>query len=100
MACHNGTKAKKTALRRPGSEVSCSKSRAETRLILPPSKLRLLPISTKQATSADLSYSTADTFFESAPTPVSALMESGKTSKLQARLKRSRFFIGLVIEGL
>jgi hypothetical protein len=31
---------------------------------------------------------------------VSALMESGKTSKPQARLKRSRFFIGLVIEGL
>src|SRR3954468_17836841 len=56
MACHNGTKARKTVLRRLGSDVSCSKSRADTRLILPPSKLRLLPISTKQATRADLSF--------------------------------------------
>src|SRR5581483_6831189 len=54
MACHKGTKAKKTALRRLRSEVSCSKSRAETRLIFPPSKLRLFPISTKQLTRADL----------------------------------------------
>src|SRR5215467_5456728 len=54
MACHNGAKARKTDLRRAGSEVSCSKSRAETRLILPPSKLSLLPISTKHATRDDL----------------------------------------------
>jgi len=31
---------------------------------------------------------------------VSALMDLGETSKLQARLRRRKFFIGLVIEGL
>ena len=44
MASHSGTKARNTVLRRAGSEISCSKSRAETRLIVPPSKLNLFLI--------------------------------------------------------